>query len=201
MLCTVCRIQCAKVVGFGVSMRSKGFTLIELVTVIVILGVLSVTALPRFINLTQDAHDSVAHATFASFESAVDLYHSCWLAQSSPGYVKDLKCFGAGDIDSTVTGFPLGENTADGTLLTASFCAELWQGLLEQDFQIAGHSDDAFGGEIDIVYWYYGGVVTAPDTYCYFNYIADNPAKGQENWQMLYYPGTGEVTVTKATLG
>ncbi len=47
-------------------MKAKGFTLIELVTVIVIVGILAVTALPRFINLTQDAHDSIAHATFAS---------------------------------------------------------------------------------------------------------------------------------------
>ncbi len=48
------------------NMKAKGFTLIELVTVIVIVGILAVTALPRFINLTQDAHDSIAHATFAS---------------------------------------------------------------------------------------------------------------------------------------
>ncbi|WP_057830794.1 type II secretion system protein [Colwellia sp. TT2012] len=185
-------------------MRAKGFTLIELVTVIVILGILSVTALPRFINLTQDAHDSVAHATFASFESAVDLYHSCWLVKSAAGHVKDLKCFGAGDIDSTVTGFPLGQDTElygdNGQQLTGGFCAELWQGLLEQDFNIAMHADSAFGGENDIVYWYFGGAISDPDTHCYFNYISDNPAKGQENWQMRYYPGTGKVSIVRATL-
>lgn len=35
--------------------EQKGFTLIELVIVIVILGLLAATALPRFINITQDA--------------------------------------------------------------------------------------------------------------------------------------------------
>lgn len=39
--------------------RQKGFTLIELITVIVILGALAVIALPRFINL-QDEADAAA---------------------------------------------------------------------------------------------------------------------------------------------
>ncbi|PSW02622.1 type II secretion system protein [Photobacterium lipolyticum] len=36
-------------------MKSKGFTLIELVVVIVILGILAVTAAPRFLNMHRDA--------------------------------------------------------------------------------------------------------------------------------------------------
>jgi len=190
-----------------VKLKTKGFTLIELITVIVILGILSVTALPRFMNLTQDAHDSVAHATFASFESAVGLYHNCWVASSASGHVKDLACFGGGEIDSTTTGYPLGEDTAtsgsdiDGEVLKGSNCEELWHGLLDDQFQLAIHSDAAFSAENDIVYWYSAQDVTSPDTHCYYNYISDNPAKGQENWQMRYYPGTGEVTIGKATLG
>ncbi len=39
--------------------QQKGFTLIELVAVIVILGILSVTAAPRFLNLQQDARIAV----------------------------------------------------------------------------------------------------------------------------------------------
>ncbi len=39
--------------------RHKGFTLIELVVVIVILGILSVTAAPKFLNLQQDARVAV----------------------------------------------------------------------------------------------------------------------------------------------
>lgn len=38
--------------------RAKGFTLIELVVVIVILGILAVTAAPKFLNLQSDARQS-----------------------------------------------------------------------------------------------------------------------------------------------
>ncbi len=38
---------------------AKGFTLIELVVVIVILGILAVTAAPRFLNIQGDARAAV----------------------------------------------------------------------------------------------------------------------------------------------
>ena len=47
----------------------KGFTLIELVVVIVILGILAATAAPKFIDLTGDAKASVMRGVEASIES------------------------------------------------------------------------------------------------------------------------------------
>ncbi len=38
--------------------RQQGFTLIELVVVIVILGILAVTAAPKFMNLQGDARNA-----------------------------------------------------------------------------------------------------------------------------------------------
>ncbi len=48
----------------------SGFTLIELILVIVILGIVSVVAVPKFVNLSSQAEQSSADAVFAAAESA-----------------------------------------------------------------------------------------------------------------------------------
>lgn len=50
--------------------KNIGFTLIELVVVIVILGVLAVTAAPKFLNLQSDARVSTLKALRAAIKSA-----------------------------------------------------------------------------------------------------------------------------------
>ena len=56
--------------------RSAGFTLIELVIVIVILGILAVTAAPKFLNLQADAKEGVLKGVEASMKSATSLVYS-----------------------------------------------------------------------------------------------------------------------------
>ena len=56
--------------------RSAGFTLIELVIVIIILGILAVTAAPKFLNLQADAKEGVLKGVEASMKSASSLVYS-----------------------------------------------------------------------------------------------------------------------------
>lgn len=80
-------------------MKNQGFTLIELVVVIVILGVLAATAAPKFLNFSADAYTATLQGVKASMQSASKMVYGKSLVKGNQGE-------GAAEVD-------IGDNDGD----------------------------------------------------------------------------------------
>jgi MSHA pilin protein MshB len=107
------------------SRRAGGFTMVELVMVIIILGILAAVAVPRFLNMNDAALEASRSGVTAGLNSAIQIVHSRWLAQGATGTVTPD---GGTAITMNAAGYP---NIGAGlTYQNASTCATLVGSLL-----------------------------------------------------------------------
>jgi len=63
--------------------NSKGFTMIELIMVIVILSILAAVAIPRFIDFRSDARTATARGIAGSISSAANILHAQYVLKTT----------------------------------------------------------------------------------------------------------------------
>ncbi|MDD9155398.1 type II secretion system protein [Aliivibrio sp. S4TY2] len=116
--------------------KTFGFTLIELIVGIVLIAILTIIAVPKFLNYSYNAYVSQAEGIAANFEQSVIFTQYRWITSGNLIAKTDLEGFASEDLDVNTLGFPLGikknrvmaqpKNIGKGK----QGCNDLWNALL-----------------------------------------------------------------------
>ncbi|MFC1808637.1 type II secretion system protein [Candidatus Omnitrophota bacterium] len=97
----------------------KGFSLIELVIVLVLIAILAAVAIPRFHNMQDNAQESSLRGTLGNVRSAIHLWRSNELAQGNDAW-PPYAGFPANVIDTQMPENPWADGAPDNTVADAT---------------------------------------------------------------------------------
>lgn len=178
-------------------MKQAGFTIIELVVVIVLLGIMAATALPRFMDVSDDAHASVVDGVRGGMQSGISMYHAQWVANGQPD--ADVQIAEYGNLRTNASGYPYGTDDNSGgssNVTDSNDCSAVYTNVLQGGAPsitdvanvaaVVGTSEDF--------------AALASGTNCVFYYTAETSTSGSTVPTLTYNSTTGILTEATAAL-
>ena len=169
--------------------KNKGFTIIEIIVVIIVISILAAVALPRFLDLTDDAKLSSARNAAVSLSTGINLGKSQYLLMRLDENMADLDGDGIVDLSFSAEGYPTGANVGGGVqpfYTSPQACVSFWNILMESSGVTVSTDSNT---EPDFLATGVDGVG------CQYDFYAEGNNREICDYRIIYTQDTGRVSM------